>query len=155
MKMAVSHAIGRRSLACLAALMLVGCMADRGWAQEDPVAEPAAKPAAEPAVKPAAEPAAKPAAKQRAKPRGRLPNFYRTVVTEEQREAIYEIQADSATEIKALQAQIDALVADRDAKVQALLSPEQLQKIKQAEAESKAKRDAKKAAKDAAPAAVE
>ncbi len=139
MNMAIPHTIGRRSLVCLAALMLVGCMADRGWAQEDP----------------AAEPVAKPAAKQRAKPRGRLPNFYRTVVTEEQRETIYKIQADSAAQIEALQAQIDALVADRDAKVQAVLSPEQLQKVKQAEAESKAKRDAKKAAKDAAPATEE
>jgi len=86
-----------------------------------------------------------PAAAQK-KFRGRLPNYYRHVVDQKQREAIYAIQEEYAAKIAALQAQLDAMVEERDGKVAGVLTAEQAQKVKQLADEAKAKRDAKKTA---------
>ena len=79
--------------------------------------------------------------------RGRLPAYYSRVVDQEQREKIYAIQREYAPKIDALKAQLAALTAERDEKVVAELTPEQLQKIEQMKAEAKAKRAAAKTAK--------
>ncbi|MEQ8787827.1 MAG: hypothetical protein RIC55_16095 [Pirellulaceae bacterium] len=98
----------------------------------------------QPAETPAA---AKPA---RAKPRGRLPNFYRLVVTPDQREQIYKLQSSYAVEIESLESQIVELEAKRDGEIRALLSPEQLEKLKSLEAEAKKRREAAAAKRAAA-----
>lgn len=89
----------------------------------------------QPAESPAAE---KPA---RARPRGRLPNFYRQVVTPEQREEIYTIQRSYAAQIEPLEKQIAALEMKRDKEVEAILSPEQLEKVKALRAEAQKRRE--------------
>ena len=77
--------------------------------------------------------------------RGRLPAYYGPVVDEEQRQAIYDIQREYHPQIAALKAQLEALIQQRDEKVEAVLTPEQLEKVEAAKAAAAAKR-AKKAA---------
>lgn len=92
---------------------------------------------------------AKPAAEKKARKfRGRLPNYYSSVVDRKQRQSIYKIQQEYAPKIAALKAQLEALVKERDEKVTAVLTPEQLRKVEQAQAAAKAKRDQKKATKE-------
>jgi hypothetical protein len=79
--------------------------------------------------------------------RGRLPAYYSRVVDEKQRQKIYAIQREYAPKIDALKAQLAALTAERDEKVVAVLTPEQLKTIQQLKAEAEAKRAAAKAAK--------
>lgn len=74
------------------------------------------------------------------KPRGRLPAYYRYVVTPQQREAIYKIQAEFAPKIAELQAQLKALTKERDQKVSAVLTPEQRKKVEDLRGAAKAKR---------------
>ena len=113
---------------------------------------PAKQPAAEKtAVLPAEAPAETPVPEE-AKPskkefRGRLPAYYNRVVDKEQREEIYAIQREYAPKIDALKAQLAALIADRDKKVAAVLTPEQLKTVEKIKAEAKAKRERAKAAK--------
>ena len=91
------------------------------------------------------ESGAKPAAAKKAKKfRGRLPNHYRHVVDEKQRQEIYKIQEEYASRLAALKAQLAAMTKERDEKVVAVLTPEQLKKVEQLAAEAKAKRDEKK-----------
>jgi hypothetical protein len=93
--------------------------------------------------------------KARAKPRGRLPSYYGDVVTQEQRDAIYKIQESYESQLAALREQLKALVAKRDAEVQAVLSPEQREQVKRLAAEAKAEREAElklKAESESAPA---
>ena len=75
----------------------------------------------------------------------RLPAYYAPVVTEEQRAAIYKIQEEYGPKIAALKEQIAALKAERNEKIQAVLTPEQQQQVK----EAKKKRQGSKAAKHA------
>ena len=86
-------------------------------------------------------PAAKPAAKTAAeveKPKGRLPNnFGKVDLTSAQREKIYAIQSDYDTQLDALKDQIKALVAKRDADVEAVLTAEQKSKLEELRAETK------------------
>lgn len=77
---------------------------------------------------------------KRKRPRGRLPNYYSRVVDEAQREKIYGIQSKYAEEIEALAAQIAELVAQRNAEVEAVLTPEQLDEVKKITAEAIANR---------------
>jgi hypothetical protein len=79
--------------------------------------------------------------------RGRLPNYYNRVVDQEQREKIYAIQREYAPKIDALKAQLAALVEERDEKVEAVLTPEQLKTVEELQAEAKAKRARARAAK--------
>ncbi len=86
---------------------------------------------------------AKTAVKQRKKLRqlkGRLPDYFRTVVTEEQRQKIYAIQREYGPEIRKLKAQLKALTDDRNAKIDALLTPEQRKQIAELKKAAKAKR---------------
>jgi len=91
------------------------------------------------------EAAAKPAAAKKAKKfRGRLPNFYRLVVDQKQRQTIYKIQAEYAPKIADLKAQLDALTKQRDQRVAAVLTPQQRKRVEGFKAAAKAKRDQKK-----------
>ena len=49
----------------------------------------------------------------------RLPNYYGTVVDEEQRQAIYDIQREYHPEIARLKAQLEALMEERNEKIEA------------------------------------
>jgi len=75
--------------------------------------------------------------------RGRLPAYYRYVVTDQQRQEIYRIQAEYAPRIEQLRAQLEALIAERDAKVQAVLKPEQLKRVEQLREEARKNRQAR------------
>lgn len=108
----------------------------------------AGQPAAEtPAEKPVPEKAATPKKREF---RGRLPAYYAQVVDQKQRKQIYAIQREYAPKIDALKAQLAALVADRNEKVDAVLTPEQLSKVEQLKAEAKAKREKARTAKRSA-----
>jgi hypothetical protein len=84
-------------------------------------------PAQEPDKK--AEDPAQAAKVERKKPRGRLPMYFAKVVSSEQREEIYEIQARYADQIEKLQEQLNELIAKRDAEVDGVLSAEQLEEV--------------------------
>ena len=90
-----------------------------------------------------------------AKPKGRLPAYYKDIVDDQQRNAIYSIQADYKSKIDALQEQIDKLSAERDTAIENVLSTAQkdkLKKAKEAATTKKKKPDADKPAEQAAPA---
>lgn len=61
--------------------------------------------------------------------RGRLPAYYGQVVTEQQRQKIYDIQEDYRPKLEALETQRKALLKERDEKITAVLTPEQKQQI--------------------------
>ncbi|MGQ9576219.1 MAG: hypothetical protein ACUVUC_12955 [Thermoguttaceae bacterium] len=85
-------------------------------------------------------------------PSARLPNYYRQVVSPEQRDKILQIQKDYAPKIKALQDQLDALIKERNQKIEAVLTPQQRAKIEQLKAAAKKTREAKKTASPKPPA---
>jgi TolA-binding protein len=97
-----------------------------------------------------ADPKAKAGAKE--KPKGRLPAYYRELVTEDQKEQIYAIQAKYEKQIGDLQSQLEAMRAKQNGEIEALLSAEQKEKLAKAKAEADAKKKASK--KDAKPAEV-
>ena len=76
---------------------------------------------------------------------GRLPNYYRMVVDEQQRQEIYRIQAEYRTRIKELETRLKALKKERDQRIVNVLSPEQKKRVEEAAARAKEKRAAKKA----------
>ena len=138
------------SVALVAAAVAV--MGRPGVGQEASSAEQSstAKAVAKAPAKPTAEAPAEKPVPEEAKPkkrefRGRLPAYYSRVVDEKQREKIYAIQREFAPKIDALKAQLAALTAERDTKVEAVLAPEQLKTVEKLKAE--AKRDKAKAAK--------
>ena len=87
-------------------------------------------------------------AKPRAKPRGRLPAHYGDVVDAEQKEKIYGIQQSYQPQIEALQSQLAAVREKQTTEIEAVLRPEQLEKVKQLAAAAKAKRAKKSDAGD-------
>lgn len=94
---------------------------------------------------------AEPPAAQKVKAfRGRLPNYYRLVVDQKQREMIYKIQAGYAPKIADLKAQLDKLTEQRDREIAAVLTPAQRKKVEGLRAAAAAKRgqQKKKAAKE-------
>ena len=105
-------------------------------AEQPPAAGSAESSAEAPAEKPLPE-EAKPKKREF---RGRLPAYYGRVVDEKQRKTIYGIQREYAPKIDALKAQLAALTAERDNKVAAVLTPEQLETVEKLKAEAKAKR---------------
>lgn len=136
--------MSRRGMAVLAGAVLLGLIGVLAVRAQD--ATPAKDPAAKPAVAKAAD--EKPAvakAKTRAKSGGRLPAYYRDVVTDEQKAKIYAIQKELGPKIAELRKQLEALTAEQKQKIEAVLTPEQLQKVKDLEATAKKTRDAKKA----------
>lgn len=77
----------------------------------------------------------KPAAKKKAPAGGRLPNNYgRIGLSEKQRNDIYSIQAKYRDQIEALEKQLADLRAKRDAEIEAVLTPEQKQKLEELKA---------------------
>lgn len=59
----------------------------------------------------------------------RLPAHYASVVDDNQRQAIYAIQEQYSGRIAVIQAQLEALTKERDDKIAALLTAQQLEKI--------------------------
>ena len=74
------------------------------------------------------------------KPAGRLPVFYADIVTEAQRQKIYQIQSGYAEKLASLAAQIKETQAEQNAEIEAVLSEEQLKKLTAARAAAEAKR---------------
>lgn len=108
-------------------LAVVGWLVAGAWAQEG---APSKAPA----------PAAKGEAGTRRARTGQLPPYYRDVVSEEQRQKIYAIQSEYNAQIAELEARVAQLRKERDAKIEALLTPEQKKKIEDLRAAAKSKR---------------
>ena len=70
----------------------------------------------------------------------RLPLYYARVVSSEQRERIYEIQAEYAEEIEVIENELKKKMNERDQAVQAVLSVEQLDEVKRWISEAKKRR---------------
>jgi cell division protein ZapA (FtsZ GTPase activity inhibitor) len=124
-------------------------------AETKPAAGSEEKPAKTSETKPAAPPDKKKSAKTtKAKRRygDRLPQFFKDVVTDdEQKEKIYALQDEYAAKLKPLRDQLQALTAERDAKIDDVLTADQKQAVQAKRAEAEAKRreaaDAKRAEK--------
>lgn len=88
---------------------------------------------------------ARPAAKAEKKERsaGRLPAYYSQVVTKEQREKIYAVQAKYADEIEKLLEQVGTLEKNQIEEIEAVLSQEQLDQVMKLASEAKSKRSKK------------
>ncbi|MBS0208310.1 MAG: hypothetical protein JSS27_05085 [Planctomycetes bacterium] len=99
--------------------------------------------------KPAAASAEKGDKKQRVDPRGPLPDHYRDLVDGLQREQAYKIQESYRPKIAELEARLKELIEKRDGEIEALLRPEQKERLKQLLAEAKAKRKAARKMADA------
>jgi len=103
------------------------------------------------AAKPTAKSAAKESVKEAAadKLTGRLPSgFGKLDVTDTQKQKIYAIQAKYKEQIDALNKQIDELQNKRDTEIEAVLTPEQKEKLKSAQKESADKKAAAKTKTD-------
>ncbi len=83
-------------------------------------------------------------AKKARKPSVRMPAYYGDVVDPSQREKIRLILGEFNVKINDLKAQLDTLTKERDAKVAAVLTPEQAKKIEGLKAAARAKRAAGK-----------
>lgn len=66
--------------------------------------------------------------------------YYGRVVTEEQRQKIYAIQRDYYPRIAALRKQLEDLLAEQNAKIEAVLSPQQKAELDKIKAEAAARR---------------
>jgi len=78
--------------------------------------------------------------------KGRLPdNYGKLELTDEQKTSVYDIQAKYMAEIAALQAQLDGLKAKQATEVKGVLTPGQIAKLAEIEAESAKKKALKKA----------
>jgi hypothetical protein len=76
--------------------------------------------------------------------KGRLPRNFAKLVSDSQKKKIYQIESDYAPKLKALRDQLSALTAQEDQEIRAVLTPEQVKKLDELTAESKAKRNAGK-----------
>ena len=85
-----------------------------------------------------------PAAKKKADPKGPLPAYYGDVVSGEQREKIYAVMAKYKDKIAKLKQEVDALEEERNKEVEAVLTPDQKEKVAKAKTEAAAKSKAKK-----------
>jgi hypothetical protein len=156
-------AFGRMKVSALGLLLAAMTLASAAVAQQEgqqaagsgsPPAQASAQPTAE--AQPAAEqkppaPAASAAGNRQGRQteesgfRPRLPNFYAQVVTAEQRQKIYDIQRKYFDKIEALRKQLEALIAQRDAEIEAVLTPEQKAKIEQLRKEASERRGSRQA----------
>jgi Spy/CpxP family protein refolding chaperone len=75
----------------------------------------------------------------------RLPPHFNKLVTDEQRQQIYEIQAAYSARVKELQAQLHALRGELNTRCEEVLSPDQRQQLAVLKAEAMAKRAAAQA----------
>lgn len=87
---------------------------------------------------------AAPQAKEKKSTYRRLPPYYAQVVDAQKRKAIYAIQEEYGPKIDALQAQLEALIRERDEKIASLLTEEQRKQVERLREEAKAKRAAAK-----------
>ena len=87
-------------------------------------------------------PADQPDKTKKAKRRGgdHLPLYYKGVVTDDQKKQIYAIQDEYQPKLNALKEQLKTLTAERDAKLDALLTADQKTKVEAKRAEAQAKR---------------
>jgi Spy/CpxP family protein refolding chaperone len=82
--------------------------------------------------------------------KGRLPAYYAKLpVTTDQKQKIYEIEASFAPKIKQLHDQLEALEAEQNQQIKAVLTPEQQEKLKTMIAEAKEKHHGNAPAKTA------
>jgi Spy/CpxP family protein refolding chaperone len=79
----------------------------------------------------------------------RLPNFYSQVVSNAQRDKVYEIQAAYFEPMEMLTLRLERLVAERDAQMEAVLTAEQKAKVEALAKESAARRTATRGAANA------
>lgn len=102
-------------------------------------AQPAQSAAAQPAQSTAAQSA--PSAEE-AQPafHPRLPMYYAKVVDEKQRQKIYDIQRKYHPQIAELQRQLEKLIAQRDAEIEGVLTPEQKAELDKIRAEAASRR---------------
>lgn len=131
-------------LACFAMMFGMAVYADDAAAPA-----PAAAPAAEAVPAPAPAPEAKTETVVvervlvRQVRRGALPAHHKDVVTKEQREKIYEIQAEYAEKIRALEEQVKQIRAERDKKISDLLTDEQRTQVETRREEARLRRTAR------------
>lgn len=71
---------------------------------------------------------------------GRLPAYYAEVVDEAERQKVYDIQAAFESKIDRIEAELEAMKAERDEKIMKVLSPEKLRRIEALRAAAAAKR---------------
>jgi hypothetical protein len=84
-----------------------------------------------------------PVAVQEDEPSRRLPTYYgRLGLSDEQREAVYGLQASYGEQIDALLTQIEELRATRDAEMEALLTPGQKLRLQEMREEARRNADA-------------
>jgi len=84
-------------------------------------------------------------AKEPAKAKGRLPAYYKEIVTETQKEEIYTLQTKYDSQLDALTGQLDTLRKQRDTEIEALLTPDQKSKLTAARAAADSKKKKKPA----------
>lgn len=115
-------------------------------AQPAPEATPKANPAPTPApteVAPVAKPAPTPAPGPRAiSRRGMLPMGFRDVITNEQRDKIYEIQKKYRPRMEELEAEMVKVRQEMRQEIETVLTQEQLQKVRTREQEIRNRRGA-------------
>jgi hypothetical protein len=87
--------------------------------------------------------------------KGKLPAYYADVVSGEQREKIYAIQAKYDSQVKELNAQLAALAKKINDEIEGVLTDEQKQKVKAAREQAVAAKKKKAAEKKAAEAKTE
>ncbi|REJ86364.1 MAG: hypothetical protein DWQ34_27580 [Planctomycetota bacterium] len=82
---------------------------------------------------------------EESQPRGRLPNHFGKIgVSEEQRLKIYGIQADYNAQVDELLAQVEELRGERDAAIEAVLTPGQRERLKELREEAARNRAARR-----------
>jgi Spy/CpxP family protein refolding chaperone len=86
-------------------------------------------------------------AQEKEKESGRLPPYYNKVVTDEQRDKIYEIQQKSAERIAALERELAAAKLKLDADIASVLTPAQRDQVVQLRIDADQKRAAAKRVK--------
>jgi len=87
--------------------------------------------------------------------RRRLPAHFSAVVSQKQRETIYKVQADYALKMDKLRVQLDALIAERDLEVDAVLDSDQMVEVNKKRTAAKEKRAARSKAKSSAKAKID
>ena len=98
-------------------------------------------------------PAKKPAVRKKAA--GRLPAHFASVVSPKQRDSIYKVQADYAAKLETLQAQITALLKQRDRDVDAVLDADQLAEVTKKREDAKKRRAARNSSRPSSKAATD
>ena len=138
------------ALALILVLVLANCRtapaADTGSTEKPTAAHTAAAGTLQPSSA-ESTPADQPAKTKKAKRRrdDHLPLYYKGVVTDDQKTQVYSIQDDYKPRLKELKDKLKALTAERDAKLDALLTADQKAKVQAKRDEAQAKRAAAQA----------